>query len=124
MGSNTLRVVTAEDRLCPHCKREMPRNEIGGIAFDYFPGTLSWDGHVVRISPGQADILKILWDAFPAPVTKDRLFDGYSGIARTNESSSNSLSVQIMHTRRGIKDVPLEIESLYGRGWRLKLKEG
>lgn len=75
---------------------------------------------VVDLSPKGAELLHVLTEAYPNYVHRDKLYASLYGINQMPDSETIKFHVWSLNKR--FKETRVEIESKYGRGWRLVLR--
>lgn len=113
----------AERLLCECCGQLRP--EV--IHTDLNAQTVSRGALIVKVRPTGAELMAILLRFLPGKlVPYERIYSGLWGAnyADRGRRDQNSISVQLLHLRRAIEPLGLEIIVVRGLGLRLDIKGG
>jgi len=104
-------------------KKEEPREFlIGEYAFDHFLRIVKWSGESRKISPKEAELLKMLCVNLNDVVPRELALKTIWG--DDNYFTTRSMDVFITKLRKYLsKDPRVEIENIHGTGYRLLVKD-
>lgn len=108
---------------CPLCgQRVSNENEFVHIDLE---GVVQIWGRIYNIGPSAAVLLDLLWRRRPNIVTKDLLYDALYQLRPDSEWPDPAIiNVFVCKLRRKIEGCPLEIQNIWGRGYRLVINTG
>lgn len=96
---------------CPTCGQEMP--EIERVYISPQTGVVSRWGNVVKLSPGQERLFRVLLDREPNVVPHEMLYNV------TNVGMPKDLAVHIYQLRTRLALLGIGIKNEHSRGYRL-----
>jgi DNA-binding winged helix-turn-helix (wHTH) protein len=102
--------------LCPCCNQRI-RNP-APILLSLTTNQVSVRGRTVTLSPTEADVLSVLLDAMPLPVSRERIIVRVWG-ATSSEHVEINVRVHICKLRRALRVCGLRIDHVKDRGWSL-----
>lgn len=104
---------------CPCCGAETERPLIVDLMTNRVVVGDKW----VQLAPQPAEILYVLAEAYPGPVSIDRLLSRLHGAGDHPEFADKSLHTRIHHLRKQIAPLGLRIITNLTRGYALELNE-
>ncbi len=104
---------------CPTCGQPLPET---GIFFDDEAGILVVGGQFVFFTKAEYALFSALWNAPGRTRTKPQLMDGIYGLLVDEEPQQKIVDVYVCKIRRKLGDLPLNIETLWGNGYRIVVK--
>lgn len=108
-----------ETRTCPACGQSV--ENLTGILIDSETNDILIDGVLIHFRLLESTIFNVLYKRSPNLVTPDRLMDVlYAN--KPDEPLIAIINVTICTIRRKIQGTRIRIESIWGRGYRLKLE--
>lgn len=102
---------------CPTCGHALPNHD--KLLIDMMSCRVSYGGHVVKLTPQQTDILKMLHDAGPAGITQEAMLRGLNGWNPDCPTGATGLRTQKSSMKKRLLGTGLEIVPTYARGYRL-----
>lgn len=103
---------------CPTCGAHVQNH--GKFLIDTKTCRVTYAGTSVRLPPAQIDLLYLLHKAGPRGASFSYLLDRLAG-AYKDTITLGSLQSQKCQLLKALKAMPLTIENIYGRGYRLVL---
>lgn len=104
---------------CPTCGHEIALD--ADVMFDEESGIITGNGKAAYLTKTQMEFMILLRDRFPRIVSKESAMDAiYMGMA--DEPMIKIVDVYICKIRQRIAGIGVDIETLWGRGFRLKYK--
>lgn len=98
---------------CPCCGTETEAKFIVSLDIN----TVAIGGMFIKCSPREAEIFKVLADAFPAPATTERLTSGVYG--QTQSATYLTIQVIVSRLNKKIARTGHRISNIYGVGYIL-----
>lgn len=110
----------AEAAGCPCCGAPLPVDDRVFIDFD--GGFIASQGQVSRLPETEFNLFCELWNAKPRLLTDDQLHDRLYQLSRGRTPEGNIIKVFVTKIRKALLPLGIEIETVWGRGYRIKLK--
>ena len=108
-----------ETRTCPACGQSV--ENLTGILIDSETNDILINGVLIHFRQLESTIFNTLYKRSPNLVTPDRLMDVLYA-DKPDELFAAIINVTICTIRRKIRGTRVRIESIWGRGYRLKLE--
>jgi len=105
--------------LCPCCGQ---RVDTDSLLVSLETNTVSRRGHTATLSPTHIEILHKLQQTYPLPATHESLDNALYGKTTLNSRSEQPklvVRVHISQMRRALRAMGIEIEPVYGVGYRM-----
>jgi DNA-binding response OmpR family regulator len=118
-GAHALSRRKLADHLCPVCGG--PRNFTSPIVFHNEEAY--WQGARLKLSPTEAQYLKVLSDRPRTVVSKESMYILlYAHLPDCDQPAEKIMDVYMCKLRKRLKQagVPIVIETYWGRGWLLR----
>ena len=93
------------------------------VALDDTAGDVHGEGLIVHLTAGEFAVFELLWRRFPSAVPASIILDVLERASNSDGLSSSSVRVRIWALRRKLAALAVEIETVFGFGYRLKGKE-
>ena len=108
---------------CPYCGGE---SDIAvGIFIDPDTNDVIIDGTVLKITHRQRQLFSAIYSVVPRPARTSFLMDYIYGLNSEKEEPSDTiLKVFMSRLRTALKPTRFEIETVWGVGYRLRIKNG
>lgn len=90
---------------------------------DETAGDVHGDGIIVHLTASEFAVFELLWRRFPSAVPASIILDVLERASNSDGLSNSSVRVRIWALRRKLAAVAVEIETVFGFGYRLKGKE-
>ena len=103
---------------CPCCNNVVYA-KTNSISFDYWKGLVFKGDRQIRLTPMEADLLKILLDSWPETTCKETILLGLYGGSYKNKVFSDKFGVLMAKLRRKLKTFDIEVQNINRRGWWL-----
>jgi DNA-binding response OmpR family regulator len=101
---------------CPLCGGELPAD--GRVMVNLDSNTLRVGEQMILLTAREAEVMTVLIDVMPGVASRQQLMDAVYGRLRS-AGDWNVIRVMIMRIRKKIKSLPLRIETVNRRGYRL-----
>lgn len=112
-----------EPVLCPTCNQPMPDGDHTVIDLGDRK-TLVIRGSYVRLTPNQKQLFLSLWRRRPRYVRHGTIMDDLYGLEPEEAwPDQKIIDVYVCKLRRALKDTPIDVETSWGEGFRVVLKE-
>ncbi len=116
-----IKAILKREKTDNHGHEDRYEFEIGCYHFDYNLRKITYQDHVIKISPKEADLLKMLCMAEGKILPRKETLKTIWG--DDNYFTTRSMDVYITKLRKYLKDDPcIEIENIHGTGFRLLIK--
>lgn len=103
---------------CPHCAHTLDRD--GGIEIDPATGAVALGGVQVQLTASQMTVFALLWRRRPRTVMHDAIYDALYQLRSECDLPSPDLSkIHVHKLRRRVGALPVQIETVWGVGYRL-----
>jgi DNA-binding response OmpR family regulator len=103
---------------CPTCGQKLPPRQ--ELRVDSEIGAAVANGRAVMLTPTEAELLTLIVSTGTRVATNDFLI---SGLYNLDEPSGEIIKVWIHHLRKKLSKIGVSIETVWGKGVRISLKE-
>lgn len=104
--------------VCPCCAAALPDD--GHIRIDAEGGFVCVGRHVVRLPESEFYVFLALWRVRPRMLSTEALMDALYGLKPDDEPEEPIMKIFVHKVRRKLAPLGIEIETVWGRGYRLK----
>lgn len=101
---------------CPCCGR--PIDADAPVTLDLEAGIVVANGQFAYLSQQQMAVFAAIWDAFPRMLTREALFNATAPVIGWDDRELKIVDVFICHVRRKLRPLGIEIETMWGKGYR------
>lgn len=106
---------------CPCCGAALPVDD--RIFIDLDGGFIASGGKVSRLKETPFNLFMALWKAKPRAMTREQLLDRlYQLRPADDEPEAKIVDVFVCHIRKALQPLGIQIETVRGRGYRIKPK--
>lgn len=103
---------------CPCCKQGIPDD--GEVRIDLDGGFVVAHGAVARLTEGEFNLFLLLWQRRPRMVTREQLMsEAYWLRNDQDEPEMKIIDVLICKVRKKLSSIGIEIDTVWGRGYRI-----
>lgn len=103
---------------CTNCGQPLP----GAFVVDLDGNAVRYRNRVLKMTPKQAELLYVLWRAYPHAVVHERIHSQVWGDADP-VNSNNLCSIYVGRLRKLLSAIGATIETVHSRGYRLIIEE-
>lgn len=115
-------VMTDPRTFCPCCGR--PLVDDGTVRFDAEAGFLIAGGRYASLTGMETAVFEALWGGRPRVQSKEQLLAAITGLRSADEEPEIKIvGVAVCKVRKKLAGLPVEIQTCWGKGYRLTLKE-
>jgi len=101
---------------CPTCGGELLQQE--EVLLDEELNLVVVRGERVKLTGREFEVLNALVSRMPRPISKALLMDEIYGLFGGEEPVERILDVFVCRVRKKLRDTPLNIETVWGKGYR------
>lgn len=104
---------------CPTCGQPVADSRVM-VCLD--TNRISYGEDIVQLSATEAEIARVLSDAYPKTIPMTKLISGVYGIG-ASETAANTIHVKLTHLRRKLRAIGIGIGNVQRTGYRLEIGE-
>lgn len=102
---------------CPTCNQPVLR--ANRLLVDLLSNKISYGDSVLHLRPREAEIISAIWEMYPQVAPSERIISRVCGI--DDDFTNNTLKQHVCHIRSKLRGMPLEIQTVWGVGYRLMM---